>query len=94
MKSPFIFEVLDISTAHMTQADATQLQENLESFPAYELGEYGWLCYVGELEENWPMHKVSATLRDIMKQAKELGCDYVRFDRDGREYDDLPKFDW
>lgn len=36
----------------------------------------------------------SQALKDVLQAAADLGCDYVRFDRDGRVYDELPTFDW
>jgi len=94
MKDPFIFRVLDICTCHMTLEDARMLEENIRDLSAYELGEYGWLCYVGEISDNWNTDGWSEAFVNVLKKAKELGCDYVRFDRDGREYDELPVFDW
>ena len=91
IKDPFIFRVLDISTGHMTRADARWLGSH-DDLSAYELGEYGWLCYIGEIDDNWS--GMSQEFRTVLMQAKELGCDYVRFDRDGREHDELPSFDW
>ena len=94
LTNPFIFPVLDVSTAHMTQEDADQLSAEYRcgQAPVYELSEYGWLCYAGEIEENWD--KMSPAFLNVMRAAKELKCDYVRFDRDGREYPELQKFDW
>lgn len=96
ISNPFIFQVLDISTCHIQKSEAMQLERDIpdNQVPAYELAEFGWLLYVGELDDNWPEERWSEALRNILKQAAELGCDYVRFDRDGREYDELPRFDW
>jgi len=96
LKDPFIFPVLDVSTGHMTKEDSWGLEANSHNGPApvYELGEYGWLVYVGELEDNWPGEDWSPAFINVMRTAKELKCDYVRFDRDGREYPELQKFDW
>jgi len=93
---PFVFKVLDISTGHMTKDDSLGLDANSHSGPApvYELHEYGWLVYVGEIEESWPGEDWSEAFRKVLNAAKELGCDYVRFDRDGREYPELQKFEW
>ncbi len=92
IKDPFIFKVLDISTGHMTLEDSKKLGPETKQ-PVYELDEYGWLVYVGEMSENWD-ETMSEAFMNILKAAKELGCDYVRFDRDGRMYVDLPYFDW
>jgi hypothetical protein len=93
ISSPFVFKVLDISTGHMTEKDNETLREYEAVVPVYELKDFGWLCYVGEIDDNWPDHLFSPEFRAILKEAAELGCDYVRFDRDGREYD-IPTFDW
>jgi len=94
MNNPFIFRVLDISTGHMTREDSERLFAESEDLTAYELGEYGWLVYVGEIDDNWPEENWSGAFRNVLQAAKGLGCDYVRFDRDGREYEGLPTFDW
>jgi hypothetical protein len=96
MKDPFIFRVLDISTGHMTSEDneilTAETRDGEGTAPVYELAEYGWLVYVGEIDNNWPL--MSPEFRNILTKATALGCDYVRFDRDGREYPELPSFDW
>lgn len=93
---PFVFKVLDISTGHMTLEDNKKLIDEAQDghAPVYELREYGFLVYVGEIEENWPDDEMSSAFRKVLDTAKELGCDYVRFDRDGREYPELQKFEW
>jgi hypothetical protein len=94
IKDPFVFKVLDLSTVHMTEEDAEKLNpcSGIQSL-SYELGEYGWLIYIGEMKENWG-DEMSEAFMNALKEAKELGCDYVRFDRDGRTYEELPVFDW
>lgn len=98
IKDPFIFQVLDISTGHMTKEDSERLTAAVikGDVPVYELSEYGWLIYVGELEENWPAEDGWSTeFRQVLREAQtEHSCDYVRFDRDGREYDEFRRFDW
>jgi len=100
LKDAFIFKVLDISTAHMTLEDSKGLATNSSSAanamaPVYELGEYGWLAYVGEIDDNWPVEDGwSEAFRTVMKTAQAMGCDYVRWDRDGRDYEELEKFNW
>lgn len=94
IKEPYIFKVLDISTGHITEDDAKRLEANEDRITAYSLHEYGWLVYIGEIIENWPKKYWSPAFRKVLRVAKELGCEYVRFDRDGTEYDGLPKFDW
>jgi len=99
LTDPFIFKVLDVSTGHMTHEDNLGLAANsVDSakalVPVYELGEYGWLVYIGELDDNWPAEDWSEAFRTVLKKALELGCEYVRWDRDGKKYDELETFDW
>jgi hypothetical protein len=97
LTDPFIFKVLDICTSHMSSKDNQKLQSEEsgnQQLPAYELSEYGWLVYIGELDENWSRGTMSAAFRKVLKVAKQMGCEYVRFDRDGREYPELIKFKW
>jgi hypothetical protein len=71
------------------------LEDNIEDLSAYKLEEFGWLCYVGELTDNWNNDiQWSIAFHNVLRKAANCGCDYVRFDRDGSEYDDLPTFDW
>jgi hypothetical protein len=98
IKKPCIVKMLDVSTGHMTKQDnelLSERQNNGRTYSGYELAEYGWLLYcTGDLDESWPIADWSPALRKIMAWAKKLGCDYVRFDRDGTEYEDLEHFDW
>ena len=95
IKNPSIFQVLDISTAHMTREDARKLENECHDghAPVYELLEYGYLTYAGDVLENW--EDMSPAFIKIMESASEMGCCYVRWDRDGPEYSpELEKFEW
>ena len=97
IKDPFIVKVLDVSTGHMTKADNDKLtawRDAAGGPPFYELAEYGWLVYPGELHDNWEDEGLSEAFIKVLKTAQELGCDYVRFDRDGKEYEEFEHFDW
>lgn len=93
---PLILKMLDMSTGHMTREDAEFLTKEAHggTAPVYELSEYGWLVYVGEIEDNWPDDALSPAFRKVLEWAAKMYCDYVRFDRDGRVYEFLPTFDW
>lgn len=93
---PLIFKVLDISTNHMSREDVDNLDQEVAGgmAPVYVLKEYGWLIYVGEINDNWPGEQWSEAFLNVLKLAADLGCDYVRWDRDGLIYDELPFFDW
>lgn len=86
----------DISTAHITEADAKALKEMVEHWnPAlivYELAEYGWLIYVSQ----FPLlnANISPELQHLLEAARAQGCTFLRLDRDGPVIDGLPTFEW
>lgn len=94
LTDPFVFKTLDISTSHITIEDVDKLNNAnaLHLAATYDLDGFGWLCYVGEFEENW--QEMSPQFYKIMEEAKALDCDYVRFNRDGFEYKELEKYEW
>jgi hypothetical protein len=70
-------------------------------------GPYGHLVHLTELDTHVPpsqqidedlapalKYGYSQELCNILREAKSLDCQYVRFDRDGEEYPELPTFDW
>lgn len=87
----------DVSTAHITEADAKELQEAVSNAShstliVYELAENGWLVYAGpmsQFDEN-----LSTEFRQLLGAVKDQGCTFLRLDRDGPVLDNLPKFDW
>ena len=94
MKNPEITRVLDASTGHITRDDSVRL-ENGETAATYTLDEYGWLVYVGELggdEANYP--GFSQAFLDLIADCRANDCAYLRLDRDGPVYEDVPRFDW
>lgn len=92
---------LDISTAHMDQNDAELLDENDDSFFSrdpiivYRFDE-GYFIYIGgDLDtEAIKDFGYSQEFIEILKWGKNLGCTYVKFDRDGTTYKHLKTFSW
>ena len=80
-------KMLDLSTAHLERSDTLEFDEyrltqgQSGSLPCL-CGPYGWLVSVPEdlvdVREN-----ASAGLCAILAYAKQAGCDWVLFDRDG-----------
>ena len=98
LTAPHVRKILDISTAHVSEATSWYLEEwaiNGKGLAiVYEKGEYGWLVHVpGE-----PSHEVEDTfpadLRACMEHARSLDCDWIMFDRDGITIDALPSYEW
>ncbi|NHN90122.1 DUF5983 family protein [Acetobacter conturbans] len=86
--------VLDLSTAHLDRGDTLEFEEYLVtkgqngSMPCLS-GPYGWLVSVPDELES--IHDdASPGLYAILAYAKEAGCDWVLFDRDGDIDDRFP----
>lgn len=78
---------LDCSTAHLSQAARAYVgsDEGISSQTPY-----GWFVYASEE----PNERVPSDLAAIMAHARSLGAEYVNFDCDASELDDLPTCDW
>jgi len=91
---PYVCKILEVSTAHISEATANLVQCQLASVISFEKGDYGWLVYVPsepgrEAEEGFP-----PDLRTCMEFARSLDCDWIMFDRDGVVIEALPDYDW
>jgi len=78
---------LDCSTAHLSPAARDYIDRAdviASSTP------YGWFVWASEE----PGEDVPPDLAAIMAHARSLGADYIHFDRDADEIDELPVFDW
>src|SRR3546814_4187020 len=78
---------LDCSTAHLSPIARTYLDagDGIASTTSY-----GWFVYASEE----PDDAVPADLAFLMAHAQTLGAEYINFDCDALEIDDLPTFDW
>lgn len=104
IEEPRIMKLLDVSTTHITPADALELDlmsvtKDPELVVYTKLGpetRYGWfvpLCD-GEQIKSARSAGMSDLFVEILLSAQELGCNWVQFDRDGTVYDGLPRGDW
>jgi len=95
--SAHTFRVADLSTAHLTQEAAQQLQDyGNAGVPALRVmrDEYGFFVSVpseihAALYEQYP-----ASLIRCIKWACQQGFDYVLFDRDAEPVSALTTYDW
>jgi hypothetical protein len=91
----------DISTAHVTKADAELIAASgrdlygiIASYPE------GWFCYVPaddwspQLVETWERQGFSHAYIKLQRKLMEAGISYARFDADGYHVTSLPTFDW
>ncbi|USM11459.1 hypothetical protein vBCbaSRXM_14 [Citromicrobium phage vB_CbaS-RXM] len=81
-----IAKVLILSTRHIEPESI----ERLECLSTVFQCDYGALLSTSAtVPAKWP--EDIQTVKDF---AREQGCDYVMWDRDGPEIDELPKYDW
>lgn len=97
-----IVQFLELSTSHMMLGDSELLE--LHSAPSRTFQsslsvysyEYGWQVHVCE-EGNVDAVRedgFSPQLWGVIDLARSLGCDWIKFDRDGSTIDGLETFDW
>lgn len=89
-----IRQFLILSTAHVSPETGKMLDETEpKDWPVCggPWTTYGWFmwCHEEDLEGNIPPE-----LTMVFDYARSKGCNYVLFDRDGDQNDDLPQFDW
>jgi hypothetical protein len=96
LANPLILNMLDVSTSHMTLKDNEQLEAEASNglAPVYKLHDCGFLVYGGEIDHNWPPGEMSPAFRKVLEVAQRMGCEYVRFDSEGRCYSELETFEW
>jgi hypothetical protein len=107
--NPTRIQVLEASTCHISPRDALLLKECAENEGGVTavnntliIHEYTEGCDIYVSEEIYDKEYQEALLNDdysqafvdLLKLAKKFGCTYLKLDRDGTEYDDLPQFTW
>ena len=92
--TPPIRHFLDLSTAHLQQADRLFLEFSANPGSlgglAAMAGTYGWFVYA---HDERCCKGISDALWAIFERARALGCDYVLFDADAPILEDLPVFE-
>lgn len=91
---PTIRSFLDLSTAHLSTATRTWLDEqgriaalcrtSTDPRPAFCMGSTsdGWLCWAGMEDDEANLQALPFDLIRCIRHAKRLGCDYILFDCD------------
>ena len=86
-----------ISTAHVSEITANRLNNT----PATEwpclggsYGEYGWFLYAHDENAGFWPDTIPDELFDVMIWARGRGFDYILFDCDADQVEELPAFDW
>jgi hypothetical protein len=93
--------VLVLSTAHVSASTAGMLTMQTDDVPiCFEKGEYGWWVLVpdgyfgepGKATQNPPT--CPPDLKQVLRHARALGCQWVCLDRDGDRNGQLPTWEW
>lgn len=94
LSKPEFNKVLVLGTGHITLEDSKKIAAwDVSSSVFLATNPYGWLIWVSE-EEPIEFEEMSDSFRHLFQVAREMGCQWVRFDQDGPTYDELPVFDW
>ena len=88
------FQYLDLSTGHLTQTTVQEL--NCDIFSGITVANYDYGVFVSVPGTSADIDKLTAPedLKHVLRFAREVGCDVVRFDADGDTEAALPSFDW
>ena len=98
-----IQKTLVVSTAHITSMDSDQLGDDANSNLSVDLivscyNEFGHSIWVPETEdpnrEKDIARVYSQAFMKLLEITREQRCQYLRVDRDGPIYDNLPTYEW
>jgi len=98
-----IQKYLIVSTSHISKMDSEGVdwewsndnidEHHIRKLIVYKF-EYGWVVWI-DPKLALPDYKgYSQAFKHLIKLAKKNGCQYLKIDRDGPEYEDLSLFDW
>ncbi len=86
----YVRKFLHISTAHLQPSTQVLIESRVWIQATCFHCERGFFIYVPFAAD---VHRtVPADLAECLDTAREFGCDYVLFDRDGRPHPDLPVY--
>lgn len=85
--------MLVLSTAHLSQSTAANFSACC-AWTHFEKGEYGWFVYVPVDAADTEGPDVPLELRSAMHVARTHGYQWVMYDRDGPEMEELPTYEW
>ena len=100
---PNVGKFLDLSTGHLPQRWGVRADEGgdgLSNAPGVSANilPYGWLMWVPDDPDQYAEDEEGGVppqeILVIQRYARKHGCDYVLFDRDADQVDDLPSWVW
>lgn len=93
-----IQKIVVFSTTHITEGDNNRLEyeatfKNESSSLIVDKFEYGYYIHIpSEFSELIHIH--SEALQNLLMIAKDIGCQYLKLDRDGQTYENIETYDW
>ncbi len=94
---PAVRKMLDLATCHLPSSEFGDEMNSWDGVIAFPNREYGWILWVPDDPEEESADydgEVPAEVLRIQLYARQHGCDYVMFDRDGPVDGNLPTWDW
>lgn len=92
-----VYKYLDCSTTHITEETMRLLDRGEESGLQLTVAPYKYGAFVTVPDDIDDAERVRAMPKDLLEVltfAHRRGCYVVRFDSDGDDYDELPRFEW
>ena len=90
--NPRVRTFLDLSTAHLTEETRLRWANGeFDKFLTYVADPYGWWLWTGS--EEGLLQQVPADIHAVVAYARNLGCDWIKFDRDAEIVNDLPVYE-
>jgi len=96
---PNIMKYMDLSTGHITEWDDHMIEMDTRGL-VFASHRYGYFVWVPEKEDQEAYFKsilklgYSEALCNVLRYAREHGCNWVNFDSDAFVCEDLPTHDW
>jgi hypothetical protein len=94
-----VYSYLDISTAHLTEAEMNAVSGRLvlevDKTPRVIVHEYGaWVNVLSDEQADVELVAAYPNLAACLKRARELGCLWINFDQDAAHDPALPTYEW
>lgn len=84
--------LLVLSTGHLTESCCNRFLSDHDG-PWHEKADYGWFVHV-EATHRWDLELIPMSLLDCIDFAADNNCEWIMFDRDGPQEDQLTYYDW
>jgi hypothetical protein len=97
-----IAKMLILSTSHVTNETRLKMEQWAEGeadengfIPTvYRKGDYGWIIHVHEAESEMDTDRFPEDVTAAIVFARGQGCQWIMYDCDADEIDELPTYEW